>query len=47
VTFASVRNSRALDEIEKARNAVLGAIQNIPFLWVSRASFTFRVIGLL
>jgi hypothetical protein len=32
VTFALVRNSCALDEIGKARNAILGAIQNIPFL---------------
>ena len=47
MTFASVRNSHALNEIGKAGNAILGAIQNIPFLWVSGASFTFGVIGLL
>ena len=46
VTFASIRNSRALDDIGKARKVVFGAVQNIPFLWVAGTCFVCGVIGL-
>ena len=46
VTFSSIRNSRALDDIGKAGKAVFGAIQNIPFLWVVGTCFVFGVTGL-
>jgi hypothetical protein len=46
VTFSSIRNSRALDDIGKAGKVVFGAIQNVPFLWVAGTCFVFGVTGL-
>jgi hypothetical protein len=46
VTFSSIRNSRALNNIGKARKAVFDAIQNVPFLWVVGTCFVFGVTGL-
>lgn len=44
VTFASIRNSRALDGIGRAGKAVFGAVQNVPLLVVAGACC--GVIGL-
>ena len=47
VTFASLRNSRTLNEIGKAGKAVFGAVQNIGFLWLAGTFFFCGVFGLL
>ena len=46
ITFSLIRNSRALNDIRKARKAVFSAIQNVPFLWVLGTCFVFGVTGL-
>jgi hypothetical protein len=46
VTFASIRNSRALDEIGKAGKTVFGTVQNVPFLWAAGTCLVCGVIGL-
>jgi hypothetical protein len=46
-TFASIRNSRALDGIGKAGKAVISATQNIPILWVAGSCCVCGASGLL
>ena len=45
-TFASIRNSRALDGMGKAGNVVISAAQNIPLLWVAGICCFFGASGL-
>ena len=46
VTFASLRNSRAVSGIGKAGKTVFSAVQNIPFVWLAGTCFFGGVIGL-
>jgi len=46
-TFASIRNSRALDGMGKAGKAVIGATQNIPLLWIAGICCVCGASGLL
>ena len=46
-TFASIRNSRALDDMGKAGKVVISAAQNIPLLWVAGIYCVYRASGLL
>lgn len=46
VTFASIRNSHALDDIGKAGRVVLRVVQNVPFIWIAGTCFVCGVSGL-
>ena len=46
-TFASIRNSRALDDMGKAGKVVISAAQNIPLLWVAGICCVCGASGLL
>ncbi|KAH8674825.1 hypothetical protein BGZ60DRAFT_429794 [Tricladium varicosporioides] len=46
VMFASIRNSRALHSIGRARKAVLSTVQNVPLLVVAGTTFGCGVVVL-
>ncbi len=46
VIFASIRNSRALDGIQRAGKAVFSAVQDSPLLVVAGTGFICGVVGL-
>lgn len=46
VMFASIRNSRALDGIGRARKAVFSAVQDSPLLVVAGIGFICGAVGL-